>query len=78
MKWQKNHTKTYCLITTKNLVKKLGDIGLTPAPSSWWGLKLINGVKVTWGAGVRSYTTTTVEKRGYISANCCRKFSEEI
>ena len=55
---KKKHTKTYCLITTKNLVKKLGDIGLTPAPSSWWGLKLINGVKVTWGAGVRSYTTT--------------------
>ena len=58
---KKKHTKTYCLITTKNLVKKLGDIGLTPAPSSWWGLKLINGVKVTWGAGVRSYTTTNVE-----------------
>ena len=42
------------------MVKKLGDVGLTPAPGSWWGSKLINGVKVTWGAGVRPYTTTNV------------------
>ena len=29
---KKNILKTYCLINTKNLVKKLGDVGLTPAP----------------------------------------------